>query len=64
MLSDYIEKYPDTEMAENARQFISYLEDDYPETIQMTEVAVIQDIYRPDQSGTIILFWLSIIFRI
>ncbi len=51
MLADYIAAYPDTEMAENASQFISYLEDDYPETIRMTEVAVIQDIYQPDQSG-------------
>jgi tetratricopeptide (TPR) repeat protein len=51
MLSDYAEKYPETEMAENARQFISYLDDDYPEVIQMTEVAVIQNIYRPEQNG-------------
>jgi tetratricopeptide (TPR) repeat protein len=51
MLSEYAAKYPETEMAENARQFISYLDDDYPEIIQMTEVAVIQDIYRPGQIG-------------
>jgi tetratricopeptide (TPR) repeat protein len=51
MLSNYIANYPDTEMAENAVQFIAYLDDDYAETIQMAEVPVIQDIYLPDQQG-------------
>lgn len=51
MLTDYISTYPETEMADDARRFIVYLEDDYPETIQKAEVAVIQDIYSPPREG-------------
>jgi tetratricopeptide (TPR) repeat protein len=51
MLTGYIEAYPQTEMADNARQFLAYLEDDYPETVQQVDVAVIQELYRPDQEG-------------
>ncbi len=51
MLTGYIEKYPETEMAENANQFISYLENDYPELIHRAEIPVIQDIYEYGQEG-------------
>ncbi len=51
MLSNYIATYPDTEMAENAMQFIAYLDDDYAETVFLADVPVIQEIYLPDQEG-------------
>ncbi len=53
MLADYISLYPETEMAENAREFIAYLDDDYPELIiQMADVPVAEDIYEPGQEGS------------
>ncbi len=51
LLADYISLYPETDMAEDARQFLVYLEEDYPELIQFAEVPVVQDIYEPGQSG-------------
>lgn len=51
MLTDYIERWPGTEMADNALEFIAYLEEDYPETIREAETDEIPDIYLPDQSG-------------
>ena len=50
-LENYINTYPETEMAENAIQFVAYLEEDYPETISKSGLPVISDIYKPDQIG-------------
>ncbi len=51
MLEEYTQKYPDTEMAQNAREFIAYLDDDYPEIIHYAEVPVVQDIYSGGHEG-------------
>lgn len=51
MLSGYIATYPGTEMAEDAKQFLAYLDDDYPETIRQPEVAISSDIYSTRHEG-------------
>lgn len=50
-LTDYMNIYPETEMADNAREFLAYLEEDYPEVVQREEVAVRPDIYEPGRTG-------------
>lgn len=51
MLSGYIGTYPETEMAEDARQFIFYLDNDYSETVYHSTLDVIKDMYEPEQKG-------------
>jgi tetratricopeptide (TPR) repeat protein len=51
MLSDYITRYPGTEMAEDAHRFLSYIENDYPELIQLAEIPTINSIYEPPREG-------------
>ncbi len=51
MLTEYISSYPGTEMADNAMQFIAYLDDDYAEAVQFAEVVPETDIYMDDQEG-------------
>lgn len=51
MLSDYINRYPETVMAEDARHFIIYLEEDYPEVINESDVRIVGDIYKSAPQG-------------
>jgi tetratricopeptide (TPR) repeat protein len=51
MLSAYINNYPETEMTADAKQFLAYLDDDFVEIIQKTEIAIVQDIYQKQQDG-------------
>jgi tetratricopeptide (TPR) repeat protein len=51
LLGDYISLYPGTPMAEDAKQFIAYLDEDYAELIQFAELPEVQNIYEPVQRG-------------
>jgi tetratricopeptide (TPR) repeat protein len=51
LLGDYISLYPGTPMAEDARLFLAYLDEDYPELIQLAELPEVQNIYEANQKG-------------
>jgi tetratricopeptide (TPR) repeat protein len=51
LLSDYITRYPGTEMAEDAHRFLSYIENDYPELIQLAKIPSISTFYKPVSDG-------------
>ncbi len=51
MLNDYADRYPGTERADNALEFIAYLDGDYPELMQQAQIITPQDRYRSNQEG-------------
>jgi tetratricopeptide (TPR) repeat protein len=51
MLADYISRYPETEMAEDANNFIAYLETDYPELTLQEDSQKFPGLYEQGQNG-------------
>ncbi len=51
MLNDYIDNWPDTELAANAGEFLAYLDDDYAEAVRYAEDVADADIYAGGQEG-------------